>query len=216
MNRKDLLIRAIETWGKEAQQLMAIEECSELIKALCKIPRGGLTVAVIDEIADVQIMLNQLKLIYGEAAVVTIENAKLERLEGRLDKQVARRVQLTREDLLFEDHNSIFYDGGGVVSLYLYSTDALFARIGMPSYEEQAASDEFDEDHDVNFYAVYNANTDAVFIDCSVYGEESPIVSLSDDEKVLLRALMQKRCIKETGESLHSFAKADEEDEEGM
>ena len=34
-----LLIQAIETFGEVSQRDMAIEECAELIKALCKLNR---------------------------------------------------------------------------------------------------------------------------------------------------------------------------------
>lgn len=52
----------VETYGNDAQEDMAIEECSELIKAILKFRRSDektaeMRDAVIDEIADVQIML---------------------------------------------------------------------------------------------------------------------------------------------------------------
>ena len=52
----------VETYGNDAQEDMAIEECSELVKAILKFRRSDektaeMRDAVIDEIADVQIML---------------------------------------------------------------------------------------------------------------------------------------------------------------
>lgn len=40
---------------------MAIEECSELIKALCKLSRGGSADDVIEEIADVHMKIYDRK-----------------------------------------------------------------------------------------------------------------------------------------------------------
>lgn len=42
---------------------------------------------VIEEIADVEIMIDQLKIMYGEKAVEAVRGEKLERLEGRLNEQ---------------------------------------------------------------------------------------------------------------------------------
>lgn len=62
--RRDIMLRAIHRYGEAAQIDMAVEEMAELTKALCKVKRatpGATTTAaianVIEEIADVQIML---------------------------------------------------------------------------------------------------------------------------------------------------------------
>ena len=70
-----------------AQIDMAIEECSELINALCKWRRKRVDdSAVITEIADVQIMTQQLSLMFGEEAVASESDRKLERLAMRIEK----------------------------------------------------------------------------------------------------------------------------------
>lgn len=86
--RRALLDRAITTYGAPAQMDMAVEEMAELTKALCKIKRAQagreVTAAignVIEEMADVQIMLDQLRIIFHRST----EEAKLERLKNRLD-----------------------------------------------------------------------------------------------------------------------------------
>lgn len=62
----DTLNRAIAEFGASNQLDMAIEEMSELIKEICKSKRGSDNKEkVCEEIADVYIMLEQLKLIYG-------------------------------------------------------------------------------------------------------------------------------------------------------
>lgn len=80
--------RAIATYGKDAQIKMAIEEMAELTQAICKSFRGVDNLDnIIEEIADVEIMLAQLKLIYklnkNEVLVKKVE--KLRRLEERLN-----------------------------------------------------------------------------------------------------------------------------------
>lgn len=89
--RNGILVDAVRTWGRDAQALMMIEEMSELTKAICKFYRteddSSAAVAVKDireEMADVQIMLDQMKIMFGGAEEQ--EQAKLERLERRLER----------------------------------------------------------------------------------------------------------------------------------
>lgn len=83
------LIKAIETYGKDSQCKMAIEEMSELTKELCKNFRGRPnTDAIAEEIADVKIMLMQLELIFDcTDKVIEYQDYKLRRLEERLDNE---------------------------------------------------------------------------------------------------------------------------------
>lgn len=63
---KNLYKEAISKFGTSAQIIIAMEECSELIKELSKVLRGKCNVDnVSEEIADVQIMLEQLKIIFN-------------------------------------------------------------------------------------------------------------------------------------------------------
>lgn len=63
---KNLYNQAVNTFGTPAQIIIAMEECSELIKELSKTLRGKSNVDNIsEEIADVQIMLEQLKIIFN-------------------------------------------------------------------------------------------------------------------------------------------------------
>ena len=71
MNAEKLYRAALDAYGKDAQMKMAIEECSELINALCKDYRGRVNNdAVATEIADVMIMCAQMALIYGKDNVM--------------------------------------------------------------------------------------------------------------------------------------------------
>jgi len=63
----ELYAKAVKLWGEQAQEMMVIEECSELIKALCKYRRGKCTIDdLINEMVDVQITLNQLRFIVND------------------------------------------------------------------------------------------------------------------------------------------------------
>ena len=86
MDKIELYRKAIDKYGEEAQRRVAIEELSELIKELCKWDRGqGLRVHVAEEIADVQIMLEQLRLMFDCDNVINDwYDFKLERLERKL------------------------------------------------------------------------------------------------------------------------------------
>ena len=85
MKRKQVLQEAINKYGNDNQKRMAIEECAELINALCKEKRGRNTDDdVITEIADVTIMCQQLTLIYGEEKVREEINRKVRRLKQRM------------------------------------------------------------------------------------------------------------------------------------
>ena len=82
--RRALLDRAITTYGAPAQMDMAVEEMAELTKALCKIKRAQagceVTAAignVIEEMADVQIMLDQLRIIFHRSTEEVEEATRL-------------------------------------------------------------------------------------------------------------------------------------------
>lgn len=84
--RKAIYETALQVYGMEAQTMMAIEEMSELTKELCKLRRGKWDMeALADEIADVTIMLEQLRLMYDlNAAVCRHMDAKVLRLQGKV------------------------------------------------------------------------------------------------------------------------------------
>lgn len=67
IDNQELLLRAIEIYGKNAQVDMAIEEMAELTKALCKERRGQGVEAVAEEMGDVLIMYHQLLSIFDNA-----------------------------------------------------------------------------------------------------------------------------------------------------
>lgn len=85
---RTLCSRALRAWGAEMQSVVAAEELSELQKELCKSVRGEDDAdAIAEEIADVQIMLEQMMLLHDcRDDVDEWRRRKLERLEQRLPK----------------------------------------------------------------------------------------------------------------------------------
>lgn len=89
--KHNILAKAILHYGQEHQGIVAMEECSELIKEVSKLIRtkadeysnvDNLT----EEIADVLIMIEQLKIIYRipQEKIDVQTNYKLNRLKERI------------------------------------------------------------------------------------------------------------------------------------
>lgn len=65
MKDVNIFSAAIKTWGAEVQTLIVMEEMAELQKELCKHSRGADNrTAIAEEIADVQIMLEQMMILH--------------------------------------------------------------------------------------------------------------------------------------------------------
>lgn len=87
MTDKQIMKKAIDTYGKDMQCMVAIEEMSELIKEISKDKRyANNKEHIIEEIADVSIMLEQLKIIYAidESDIQKVHNAKMKRLREKV------------------------------------------------------------------------------------------------------------------------------------
>ena len=82
MTEQEIYSAAIEKWGVATQVMMAMGEFGELIAALNRrICQGrGTNDEVIDEIADAEIMLAQLRHIFGAGRVDEQRKKKLARL----------------------------------------------------------------------------------------------------------------------------------------
>ena len=94
VNEKELYQRALKVWGTEPQMLQVIEEMSELIKEILKnVNRKKDNVAqIIEETADVEIMLGQLKCCYQiEEQVAQYKAEKLKLISKRLDEWEQKR-----------------------------------------------------------------------------------------------------------------------------
>lgn len=70
MNKNEIYEKALMKWGKESQLKMLFEEVAELTIALCHFDRGRFKTDeeafdnIVDEIADVEIMLEQVAQMY--------------------------------------------------------------------------------------------------------------------------------------------------------
>ena len=89
---KELLNKAIDTYGIEEQLLQTVEECAELIQAINKWRRSKDLESTKDpveplaeETADVIIMLEQIKIMVGEPKINWWIDFKLQRLAERLE-----------------------------------------------------------------------------------------------------------------------------------
>ena len=88
--------RAIEVHGVDSQCEMIIEECLELALALQKLKRkrgdpDEKLKNVIDEIADVNIMISQANRIFDAVKIQERIDYKMNRLEKRLDEYVINK-----------------------------------------------------------------------------------------------------------------------------
>ena len=84
MSDIEIMTAAIRTYGEQAQERQAVEECSELIEAICHKHRGR-EHNIPEEIADVEIMLEQLKIINNcGSQVEEIRKEKINRLFQRV------------------------------------------------------------------------------------------------------------------------------------
>jgi NTP pyrophosphatase (non-canonical NTP hydrolase) len=75
----------LKKWGVEAQYDQTIEECAELITALKHLKRGRITEAeVVEELADVILMVHQLTFMLGEDRVCKAIDKKIYKLKELL------------------------------------------------------------------------------------------------------------------------------------
>ena len=85
MEKEEIYLKLIQKFGVENQSVVAVEELSELQKEVCKMLRKiGNVHNLAEEIADVQIILEQLVLIHNcESEVVLLKQQKLQRVYER-------------------------------------------------------------------------------------------------------------------------------------
>lgn len=101
MSVKSIEERALEVWGVDAQLRQAQEELAELIAAINRFMRARTDhAAVAEEMADVEIMLAQLKLVFGGVDVSAVKRVKLDRLRGRVEAAEAVKEPRDTDDSL--------------------------------------------------------------------------------------------------------------------
>jgi NTP pyrophosphatase (non-canonical NTP hydrolase) len=82
MTRKQIYEKALTAWGRTFQMDMLVEECAELIHAIQKYKRCPTVDNVIEELADVEIMCEQMRLIFNPAEIDRIKEQKTEAIRS--------------------------------------------------------------------------------------------------------------------------------------
>ena len=78
----------LEHYGKFTQIVKCMEECGELIRALGKhLCNEGSYENVVEELADVDIMLSQMRYIFGHTEIDRVRTQKLARLKMRMEEE---------------------------------------------------------------------------------------------------------------------------------
>jgi len=82
-NKIRLYRKALQKWGPDTQILKTVEELCELVLALLSTDQDKIH----EEMADVEIMLEQLEITFGCRNMVKLKKlAKLDRLKGWLNE----------------------------------------------------------------------------------------------------------------------------------
>lgn len=96
-NPDRILREAIRCWGDSVQRLKVLEELGELTQAIVKTwlcddcEEEAMLANLAEEMADVELMLQQLKIMYdNEDEVKEWRFKKLERLAGRIEREFGR------------------------------------------------------------------------------------------------------------------------------
>lgn len=82
---------ALEYYGVHHQIVKCMEECGELIQALARNLSGEHNEEnVAEELADVEIMLMQMRIAFGRSRVYRVRAQKLARLKMRMEEEEER------------------------------------------------------------------------------------------------------------------------------
>ncbi len=89
MNERQIYEAAVAKWGTGPQMGMLVEECAELIQSTMKLLNRNESpgYSFFEELADVEIMLGQMRVIFGDEAIDITKKEKLLRLQGLLEKE---------------------------------------------------------------------------------------------------------------------------------
>lgn len=91
MDLEELYRATVNVWGEQAQYDQAAEECAELIAALMHYRREKVDAQqVIDELADVTLMVGQLTWMFGQQQVDEAVKRKREKLDGLMQRETAK------------------------------------------------------------------------------------------------------------------------------
>lgn len=92
MENREIIEILIKTYGVNTQLDIAVEELAELIQSICKYKRYGTEkeeLDLLEEMADVEIMLSQLKSIFNldQRDIDRMKDYKLTRQIGRMKEK---------------------------------------------------------------------------------------------------------------------------------
>jgi NTP pyrophosphatase (non-canonical NTP hydrolase) len=86
MRYREIYAKTISKWGEEAQYDQTIEECAELIATLQHFARGKVDKdTVVNELADVFLMVGQLTYMFGEDLLSAAVEKKIAKLHLLLE-----------------------------------------------------------------------------------------------------------------------------------
>lgn len=88
MDEKQALEYIADHYGLDSQLSILQEECAELIQAVSKYRRGESNLLVLEELADVEIMVAQIRYLAGKNSVI-IDEFK--------DKKIKRQIERMEE-----------------------------------------------------------------------------------------------------------------------
>lgn len=82
--QREICAKTIRTFGENAQCIKAMEECGEMVHALARkvLNQDPNLDNICEEIADVEILMEQMRVIFGDAFIDKWKNKKLEKLKG--------------------------------------------------------------------------------------------------------------------------------------
>lgn len=96
--QKSICRRILDHYGVFSQKIKTVEECAELITAILHNMEDRVNeAAVIDELADVSIMLEQMIAVYGRQKVDSRIDAKLRRQQDRIKKTTEQEKQYDQD-----------------------------------------------------------------------------------------------------------------------
>lgn len=83
---KEIFEECVKQWGIKAQMGMVVEECAELIQAISKVNREkpGSVDNLLEELADVELMVEQMRYYFDGNKIDEWKKLKMERLKVKL------------------------------------------------------------------------------------------------------------------------------------
>lgn len=79
------LEKIADHYGLNSQLDILQEECAELVQAVSKYRRGGSNLLVLEELADVEIMVAQIRYLAGKNSII-IDDFKEKKIRRQLDR----------------------------------------------------------------------------------------------------------------------------------